>query len=291
MNPPKLIVGFVFLVLSAALYATMPIIGKIMYHTGLSAVSVLLLRYFFSLTILVAYLVFKKEQILIFSPFAIIQGILFVLGSLLYFNAVKFLPAGLTTSIFYMYPAIVSALAIVIYHEKLPLRQITALVLALGGIVIISGFLGEATNRLSLPGIILDIGASLCYSGYTLLGQKTTDRWSALPLTTTLSLCGLVMLSLVFPHDLTALAGITLKQAFLGMTMAVLNTILSVFFFLKGLAIVGASRAALVSTAEPAFTLLFAFLVLGEVISPLQGLGILLVLVSTTLALKPPVNK
>ncbi|MGE5453996.1 MAG: DMT family transporter [Methylocystaceae bacterium] len=285
-NISNRITGFVFLILSAAFYSTMPILSKFMYQTGLSPISALLLRYFFSLVILVVYLaLIKRQPVFTRSPYAIIQGLLFVLGSLLYFYALKYLPAGLTTSIFYMYPAIVSVMAIVIYHERLALRQVLALILALAGIIIISGLLGESTHRLSPLGVMLVIGSCICYSGYTLLGQKTINQASALSLTVTMSLCGFVILALVFPSELLIVTHITLEQTALGVTMAVLNTILSVFCFLKGLAIVGASRASLVSTAEPAFSLLFAFILLGEIISPWQGFGVLLVLISTTIAI------
>lgn len=280
--------GFLFLLLSAALYGTMPIISKIMYQTGLNAVSALLLRYFFSLVILVLYLkLIKHEPAFARSPLAIIQGVTFVAGSLLYFNAVNYLPAGLTTSIFYIYPAIVSILAIFVYRERLTLRQLGALLLALLGIIIISGLLGETTHRLNPLGVMLVTCSSICYSFYTLVGQKTSNSTGALPLAATLSLCGFVILALVFPREFAIVPHLTLEQILLGIAMAFFNTVLSVIFFLKGLALTGASRAAVVSTAEPAFTLLFAFILLGETISPLQGLGVLLVLSSTTLAIKP----
>lgn len=282
------IIGLIYLLISAALYATMPILSKLMYQTGLTAVSSLLLRYFFSLLILVIYLMLiKRETPFTRSPYAMIQGLTFIAGSLLYFYALIYLPAGLNTSIFYVYPAIVSVLAVIVFRERITWRQILALGLALVGIIIISGQLSNAPYRLSVTGVILSLGASFCYSCYTLLGQKTTATIGTLPLTATLALYGFVVISLVFPHELVSMVPqLTLEQLLLGLAMAVFNTVLAIIFYLKGLSLVGASRAALVSTAEPAFTLLFAFVVLNEVLSPLQGLGVLLVLGSTTLALQ-----
>jgi len=286
-NTSNQVKGFVFLILAAALYSTMPILGKFMYQTGLTPVSVLILRYFFALLMLMGYLAWRRRPILTSSPYALIQGLAFIGGSLLYFNAIKYLPAGLAAAIFYMYPVMVSLLAIVVYKEKLTGRQVVALMLALTGIVIVSGILVETTQRLSPLGVAQVIASSICYAIYTLLGQKTTKGGNALTLTATLSLCGLTILALVFPRELLIFTHISLEQALLGFAVALFNTVLSIFFYLKGLAIIGASRAALVSTAEPAFTLLFAFILLSEIISPLQGLGIILILTSTTLALKP----
>ncbi|NMC27229.1 MAG: DMT family transporter, partial [Syntrophomonadaceae bacterium] len=86
-----------------------------------------------------------------------------------------------------------------------------------------------------------------------------------------------------FYRDLAALSHITTAQFGIALAMAVLNTLLAVLFFLKGLKRIGASRATLLSTAEPVFCLLMAYIVLGESLSLRQMTGSAMVLASMLL--------
>jgi drug/metabolite transporter (DMT)-like permease len=94
--------------------------------------------------------------------------------------------------------------------------------------------------------------------------------------------------------DLGFIKHLTGQQILITITMAIMNTLMAVLFFLKGLQKIGASRATLISTAEPVFCLLMAFFILGETLTPLELLGSSLVFTSMLLAVysRPlPVNK
>jgi drug/metabolite transporter (DMT)-like permease len=60
--------------------------------------------------------------------------------------------------------------------------------------------------------------------------------------------------------------------------MAVVSTIVSMTAFLAGMAIIGPSRAAVLSSLEVLVTLVLAFLLLGERLSPPQWAGAALIL-------------
>jgi drug/metabolite transporter (DMT)-like permease len=66
-----------------------------------------------------------------------------------------------------------------------------------------------------------------------------------------------------------------------------LGTAIPVLSFIMGLRLIGASRAAILSTFEPASTVVLAVLLLGESGSPLQYVGGALVLASV-IALEGP---
>jgi drug/metabolite transporter (DMT)-like permease len=63
-------------------------------------------------------------------------------------------------------------------------------------------------------------------------------------------------------------------------SFAVLGTTIPVLTFILGLRLVGPSRAAILSTFEPASTVLLAVIILGELASPLQYLGGALIIAS-----------
>jgi drug/metabolite transporter (DMT)-like permease len=61
---------------------------------------------------------------------------------------------------------------------------------------------------------------------------------------------------------------------------AILGTTVPVLTFILGLPLVGASRAAILSTFEPASTVFLAVIILGETAGPLQWIGGALILAS-----------
>ena len=66
--------------------------------------------------------------------------------------------------------------------------------------------------------------------------------------------------------------------------VGVFSTALAVQAFYAGARRIGAARASLISTLEPLYTIVFAALLLGEVLSPIQMLGGTLIILGVLLA-------
>jgi drug/metabolite transporter (DMT)-like permease len=84
-------------------------------------------------------------------------------------------------------------------------------------------------------------------------------------------------------RELGFIRDLTMQQVLVTLAMAIICTLMAVLFFLKGLQIIGASRAALIGTAELVFCLLIAFIVLGETLNLMEFLGSLMVFISVLL--------
>jgi len=276
--------GSISICFSAFMYATLPILVKLAYASGLTAGNALWLRYVLSFVLLALFIsLVTKGTLFSLSPPVIAQGIFLTVGGLLYFHALEWLSAGVTTIIFFSHPVFVAVLTILVYKEKFVLHLFLGLVLAVLGIVLVSG-IGELSSSFPYLGLVYALSACLCYTLYSLVGQKAMDQHDPLSVTATMSMLAILVLTPVFYRDLAALSQITPEQFVIALAMAVLNTLLAVLFFLKGLKRIGAARATLLSTAEPVFCLLMAFIILGESLSLGQIAGSVLVLASMLLA-------
>lgn len=285
---PLSIRGAIYILLSAFMYATMPILAKLAYSVGLTPSSTLLLRYFFALIIIAVYLRWiKKTAVFTFSTLTTIQGVALVTGSLFFFCALKYLSAGLTTVIFFTYPVIVALLAIIVFKEKISAKLLGGLVLAMLGIILVSGIIA-GSFAISTRGLILASLASLCYAFYSIISQATVADNSPFSLTATFSLISIIIIAIFFSQELSFIASLNFKQVVAGLCMGLFNTVLSVSLFLKGVKSIGASRASLISTAEPIFTLVLAFALLQETLTPLEMLGSALVFISMFLVVASP---
>lgn len=287
-NLPDHIVGAIYVVISALMYATMPILAKLAYATGLEPGFVLWLRYVFAFILLAVFLTCTRSSaILLFSPLAILQGVFMIGSGLFYFYSLQYLPAGLASIIFFSHPVLVALLALVVFKEKFNPRLFLGILLTIGGIILIS--VPGSTHQISLSftGLGYCILACVCCTGYALIGQKNVTSASPLSLVSTFALIGILLIPCVSGRSPGFLVPLTGVQLLITISMALFNTVLSIFFFLQGVKKIGAATASLISSLEPVLTVIIAFLVLSETMAPLQLLGSAMVLASMFLALRP----
>lgn len=279
--------GFINVIMSATAMASLPILGKIAYAAGLGPVNTLILRYLSAFVLLSLVLIIgRKFKIVDLTPLIILQGIFLFTASIFYFHTIKYLSAGLTNVVFFTHPINVAALAIIIYREKMYLRLGLGLLMALGGIFLVSG-IGTGENALHLKGLLLGSAASICYALYYMVGQKAAGQTDSLKLTNSLSFICVVLLSVVFHDQVSSITQLEPKQIFIGCMIGLLATVLAVTFLMRGIIHIGASKASLISASEPALTLIIAFLVLGEVLTIREMAGSLFIFVSIVFAVYP----
>lgn len=277
--------GSVYILISALMYATLPVLVKLAYAHGLTPGNALFLRYLFSFLMLAVLLKgIRRERVLTVSPLVAAQGVFLTAGGLLYFLALQFLPAGLTTVIFFVHPVLVAILSILIYREPFMPRVFLGLALALTGVYLLAGYNDSALT--SSPGITYALLSCLCYALYSLIGQKTLADGEPLSITATLSLVAVIMIAPLYPSDTGVILHLTWQQLLITLMMAGFNTLMAVLFFLKGLQQIGATRATLLSTTEPAFCIILAYLILGETLAMREIAGAVLIFASMFLALR-----
>lgn len=280
--------GYVFAIVQAILYATMGVIGKYLYGTGLVPGQVMVLRFCATVMLLGLFLcIWRKQPLFSRRPIVYLQAFFFVVSAFLYLLAVNEMAAGLATVIFYLYPVAVAVIAAAVFRERPSVRIVGALGLATVGVVLISGVLVPDAIQLSIPGVAYSIGSSVTFAVYSVMGQKNVKKDAPLTMTFSISVVGLVMTALVFPGDFAVLGNITLLQGSLGVAIALFNTILPVVLLLAAIARIGATKASLISILETPFSLFFAFIVLGETLTVFQAMGSALVVVAIVVVTLP----
>ena len=279
--------GYALAVGQAILYAMMGIIGKCLYATGMNPQQAIVLRFTMTFLILGAFLIIRRKQPLFSrSPLVYAQGVFFMGSALFFFLAVDATTAGLATALLYAYPAVVALLSTVVFKEKPTLKVAAAVVLALAGIFAISGIMPGSVT-LSPIGVLYGIGSCLSFAICTVIGQKVVEKDEPLTITFTMTFVGVIMLAALFPGTFPDMLRLTPLQLGLGVSMAVFTTILPVVALLVSIKIIGATKASLISTSETPFSLLFAYLILGEVLTFTQGVGCALIVASIFAATMP----
>ena len=280
--------GFILVFISAFMYATLPILTKIAYQYGLAPSIAIFYRYLFAFMILFLYLrLYKKEPAINPSFMVILQGLFLLGGSITYFYALQHISASIGSIVFFTHPIIVAVLAILIFKEKISIKLGAGLLLALLGIILVSGVF-NSSFALAPIGLILAMLGSFCFACFALLGQSNVAQASPFVLTATFALTGALIVPVIFFRSFNFITSLTWEQVLICLAMALFNTVLSISLYLKGMQKIGASRAALISSLEPVLTVIMAMFLLQELLSPLEAAGAVLVLISLYLAITSP---
>ena len=280
--------GYVLAVVQAILYASMGVFAKFLYNTGLNPQQVTIMRFVPAAVLLaIVILVLRKGKVFSRTPMVYVQAIFFWASAYLYMLTVDELTAGLTTVIFYSYPAVVAILAVFVFHERFTLRTFLALVFALVGIVFISGILSAETIQLSPLGLVYGIGSCLAFAIYSILGQATVKKEEQLTISFTMSAVSSVLMLVMYPTQFPTLLQMDAMQWIICIVMAILCTALPIPMLLAAIKRIGATKASLIGISETPFSLLLAFLVLGEVLTVFQGIGSVLIVASIVVTTLP----
>lgn len=268
--------GLALVALSTVAYGVLPILGKVAYSAGVRPLPLLAWRYAIAAA-LIALLERGPRPALRdrLSLWAI--GAVFVFNSIAYFRALEEIPASVIALVLYTYPVIVALLAALLGVERLTRRALLAAASAFAGCALTAG--GARSGQPPAPsGVAWALVAAVVYASYIVLSSRFGRGFPARVLALHLAQAAAVICvafaladgGLAVPLDargLLAVAGI-----------GVVSTVVAMTVFLAGMAIVGPTRASVVSSLEVLVTLVLAFALLGERLGPGQWAGAALIL-------------
>jgi len=266
--------GAWFIVASAAGFATLGILIKYAFAGGANISTILAGRFLIAALFLLLYLRLRRIPVVIprksFWQLSLMGAVGYGGMSMLYANSIHYLPASLTGLLLYTYPALVTVLAVVVGDERCTVQKAAALAICSAGLVLL---LGASFEGVQLAGVFSVLGAAVIYSCYIIIGNRILKDLD--PLVTSLYVCSSAGLAfLIYGAASGALILSLSPQGWLSILgIAVFPTLFGVIGFFAGLRLIGATNASIISMLEPLITVLLCAVLLGERITPLQGLG------------------
>jgi drug/metabolite transporter (DMT)-like permease len=284
-----LVVGAIFCLLSAVGFGALPIFGKLAYDEDVSVGDLLIVRFAIAAIIMVTIAWWRGGFHGLSRRSAIAAFLMGAIGyaaqSASFFVGLTRIDASLLTLIFYVYPITVMIGAVALGRERMSVRKVAALAIALLGMTLV--MMGAVSAGFDWIGALLGLTAALVYTVYILTGDRVLKGISALPLT------ALVCVGASTTYLLASVpqGGPQFDFAPMGWTwllgVSVIGSVGAIVLFFAGLARVGPSVAAILSILEPVTTVSLAALVFGESLSSNQLVGALLVLSSVVVIQLP----
>jgi drug/metabolite transporter (DMT)-like permease len=214
-----------------------------------------------------------------------------------YFYYVAIQRTNVAIAIIVQYTAPVWVLVYVVARgqQKLSLQKVVAVMLAVAGIVLVIGITGLRQNAgegsgLNSYGVIAALLASFSFAFYNVAGHRILgryDRWRVLVWT----LAAAAAFWLVVNPPWKVIAAHYAPGQWIFLFVFSMISVLGAFsLYFLGLQYLEPTRAIIASCLEPVFSILLAALLLGEVLRPMQTLGIVLVLAAIVIVQRPTRN-
>ena len=272
--------GSLFCLLSAAAFGVMAVFGKLAFDAGVGVGELLLVRFGLAAVVLAvvaagarAFRALPREKVVA----GLLMGAVgYATQAGLFFLALERMDASMLALLLYTYPAMVTAAAVALGREAATPRRLGALALATAGTVLVLA--GAGTGALEPLGTVMALGAAAAYTAYILTGDRVVAGVPPLAraalVTAGATATFLVVALLTGGPDL----GFAIEGWLWLGAIALISTVGAIIAFFAGLARVGPSGAAILSTLEPVVTVALAAAAFGEALTAVQLCGGLLVL-------------
>ena len=278
--------GIICGMLSAICYGTNPFGALPLYEEGVNTASVLFYRFSVAVVILFVMLMMgrqsmrvQKNEIKVLASL----GILMAIASITFYQSFHYMDAGIASTILFVYPVMVAVIMSVFFKESITLSTISAIILALLGVVML--YHGGGTATLSTLGVVLVILSSLTTAVYIVVVNQSNIQMSSLKLTFyMLLICVICLLVYSFTSsELHLQLPPSPKAWFFAGWLGLVPTVLSLVFMTIAVREAGATPTAIMGALEPLTAVTIGVLVFGESLTLRLIVGIIFVLLAVVI--------
>lgn len=274
------ITGYTAGIIAGAAYGTNPLFGKELLTGGAPVSSVLMFRYLFATIFMATLMLVKGESFRAGRkecPLLLILGVLFSCSSLFLFDAYNYIPAGLATTVVYLYP-VFTALIMMMLKVKQSRQVWISIIATLIGVFILMDPLKSAT--FNMTGAILSALSALSYAAYLVIVNRS-DKMKSLS-AHMITFYALATGTLVFlaQHLIEGgafLQGINDKRDWLDLVaLGFVPTMISLLALAVATKSIGPTKTAVLGVFEPITAIAVGTLAFGEPFSANVAIGALI---------------
>lgn len=273
MNKTK---GLTFGILAGFIYGFTPILGKLTYLEGSNPISLTFYRNLLSIPFFFAMLKYKKIPLKVEkgqSKKLAVLGFLASMTALSLYGSYNYISVGMSTTIHYIYPVLVTAACIIIFNDKISRDKVVSLILSTIGITLF--FEGS----INMTGILMAFLSGVLFAGYLLFMDKSglnsmypfkITFYTAVFSSAYLFIYGIISKDLVFKMTFTGW--------FFTILVAVFVSFLANTFVTLGVKYVGPTVTSIVGMLEPITSIVMGILFLDEPVTFRNILACILIL-------------
>lgn len=280
--------GYLLVIAGSMLFACTGVMSKAAFDGGIEPLQLAAFRSYGAALLLLPFLILSVRHLSRrdLVPVALFAVVGIVLAQAFYYEAISRMDIAVTLVIVYTGPLLVAAYQRLFHAERLPLLAYIAMCLAVAGVAV--AVIGGAggIGAISLIGVAFALLTALSFAGQAILGARQPLTLPPLARTGAgMTVAALIWLPLVpiwqLPFD--SLGDPTQLDGRLELSIAVwipvvfaivLGSVVPYACIISGFSRLGAGAGSMAGMTEPIVAPLLAWFVLGQILSPLQALGI-----------------
>ena len=217
----------------------------------------------------------KREDLLPFLLFSTVTGSLF---SVAWYNCIDM--TSITTAVILLcsYPSIVTVASVFLLGEKMTLAKMVALPVTFIGCILVSEAYDTEAIRLNAVGVGLGVFTAFGATTYYIYGKKFLKRYT--PNTVALYFSAMMLPALLVITDprKSLLPSLSFNAWMLVFLIALIPCTIGFFMSMVALKRIEASKASIMASIEPVAAVALAVLIVAEVVTGLQMVGVALVI-------------
>jgi drug/metabolite transporter (DMT)-like permease len=289
------LIGYIAGILAGASYGANPLFGKALIESGVPIMVMLFFRYGIAAAILALWMLARKESFRAGRRgigLLVLLGLLFAGSSITLFCSYNYIPSGLATTLVYLYPVFVAL--IMVFLRFYPSWQTWLSILAtFGGILLLSA--PSDGVQIRVPGVLLAIGAALCYSFYLVIVNRSKRIRNISE--HTLTLYSLVTGTILFAVIRAFQGGSMLEGVDTAadwgnlIGLAIVPTMISMLTLAMSTRYIGPTKTAVLGVFEPLTAILIGTLLFGEPLTGKMAVGIAICVAAVVFMILKPGKK
>lgn len=262
----KSIKGVLFAMVSSGTFGLIGLFSTPLKAEGLDEFSILFYRFFFSAIIIGLICLVRKESLKIPKELRLklfTLGLLYASSAFFFLYSFNYLPTGVSTTMHFMYPIIVSMMMALFFKEKKSMVIFLATMLSVFGVVMLCWTDGVVIRPM---GVLIVLTSVFSYSFYIISVNKSkAGRLNAEILTFYVMTIGAVVfliVAMVTPKGLQGIGNIPSLIRLL--LLAFLCTVLSGFTLILAIKLIGSTITSILGSMEPLVALVVGVFYFGE---------------------------
>lgn len=272
--------GHFYVVISAFGFSLVPLLAKFSLDSGMNTETMLTYRFIIAGAFFTIYSLCKNVKLytdIKTSLKLLLMGFLYALECTCFFSAFKYITPSLGELLFQVNPIMVALGAFFVFKERITKNVIIALVLTGLGCILL---FWEPSAHVTMLGISIILLAALLYASYIIIGKEMLKNIESIVVTTYVTVgCGVfLLLYSLLNRKMMYIDNIEIISVII--VLGLFSTIISILSFAMGLKLLGATKASIISSLEPVFTVVLAYLFMNEKLSLIQTFGGFLIIMS-----------
>ena len=278
------------LILSMFIFGT---IGIFRRYIPLPSSILAMARGFIGVIFLLVFMAIKKEKFGLKEIkdklfILCVSGVAIGFNWILLFEAYNYTTVATATLCYYMAPVFVIMASPFLFKEKLTIKKLICVIVALAGMVLVSGVIETGFSGISeLKGVLLGLGAAVLYASVVLMNKKTSGISAYSKTAIQLGSAAIVLLPYtMLTEDFSTLTFEPLTIIML-IIVGVVHTGVTYALYFGSMDNLRAQTVAIFSYIDPVVAIILSALILNEKMSIFGAIGAVLVLGSTMISELP----